>query len=126
VVSSGFTQGHIDDFPGVRAQAERLAAALGSRGPLNVQGRLVGEELAVFEINPRFSGTEAIRAMAGWNGPEALVDFHLGAENALAAFRARPRSFVRTLVEHELERGPQRSAAAAPPPLAVASGVGAP
>jgi carbamoyl-phosphate synthase large subunit len=122
VVSSGFTQGHVDDFPGVRAQAERLAAALGSRGPLNVQGRLVGEELVVFEVNPRFSGTEAMRAMSGWNGPEALVDFHLGAPNALAAFRARPRTFIRTLVEHELEQAPARSAAAVPPPC-VASGL---
>jgi carbamoyl-phosphate synthase large subunit len=124
VVSSGFTQGHVDDFPQVRAQAERLAGALGSRGPLNVQGRLVGDELIVFEVNPRFSGTEAMRAMAGWNGPEALVDFHLGAPNALAQFRARPRTFVRTLVEHELERAPARSAAALPPLLA-AGGVAA-
>jgi carbamoyl-phosphate synthase large subunit len=110
VISSGFTQGHVDDFPEVRAQAESLAAALGSRGPLNVQGRLVGRDLVVFEVNPRFSGTEAIRAMAGWNGPEALVDLHLGLPNRLAAFRARPRTFVRTLAEHELVR----PAAAAP------------
>lgn len=114
VVSSGFTQGHVDDFPEVRAQAERLAAALGSRGPLNVQGRLVGDELVVFEVNPRFSGTEAMRAMAGWNGPEALVDFHLGAPNALAAFRAPRRTFIRTLVEHELERAPAPRAVPTP------------
>jgi carbamoyl-phosphate synthase large subunit len=112
VVSSGFTQGHVDDFPGVRAQAERLATALGSRGPLNVQGRLVGEELVIFEVNPRFSGSEAMRAMAGWNGPEALVDFHLGAPNALAGFRASRRTFIRTLVEHELERAPASPAGA--------------
>jgi carbamoyl-phosphate synthase large subunit len=112
VVSSGFTQGHVDDFPAVRAQAEQLAAALGSRGPLNVQGRLVGDALVVFEVNPRFSGTEAMRAMAGWNGPEALVDLHLGAPVALAGFRARPRTFVRTLVEHELERAPAPPVAA--------------
>jgi carbamoyl-phosphate synthase large subunit len=111
VVSSGFTQGHVDDFPGVRAQAERLAASLGSRGPLNVQGRLVGEALVVFEVNPRFSGTEVMRAMAGWNAPEALVDWHLGAGNPLAGFRARPRTFIRTLAEHELERAPAPRAA---------------
>jgi len=104
VVSSGFTQGHVDDFPGVRAQAERLAAALGSRGPLNVQGRLEGDALVVFEVNPRFSGTEAMRAMAGWNGPEGLVDWHLGAPVALAGFRACPCTFIRTVVEHRLER----------------------
>jgi carbamoyl-phosphate synthase large subunit len=112
VVSSGFSQGEVDDFPEVRAQAEQLATALGSRGPLNVQGRLVGEELVVFEVNPRFSGTEAIRALAGWNGPEALVDWHLGLPSALAGFRARRQVFVRTLVEHPLERGPVPGAAA--------------
>lgn len=107
VISSGFTQGHVDDFPEVRAQAERLATALGSRGPANVQGRLVGDELVVFEVNPRFSGTEAMRAMAGWNGPEALVDWHLGLPSPLAGFRAPRCSFVRTLVEHRLHpRGP--------------------
>jgi carbamoyl-phosphate synthase large subunit len=126
VVSSGFTQGYVDDFPVVRAQAERLAAALGSRGPLNVQGRLVGDELVVFEVNPRFSGTEAMRAMAGWNGPEALVDHHLGAGNPLAGYRPRPRTFIRTLVEHELERAPARSAAVAPPFVAAGGALGAP
>ena len=103
VVSTGFTQGHIDDFPEVRAQAERLATALGSRGPVNVQGRLVGDELVVFEVNPRFSGTEAMRAMAGWNAPEALVDWHLALPSRLAGFRAPRCSFVRTLSEHRLD-----------------------
>ena len=65
---------------------------------------VVDGALVVFEVNPRFSGTEAMRAMAGWNGPEALVDAHLGAPGRLAGFRARPRTFIRTLSEHELER----------------------
>jgi carbamoyl-phosphate synthase large subunit len=102
VVSSGFTQGEIDAFPEVRAAAERIAAAIGSTGPLNVQGRLVGSELVVFEINPRFSGTEAMRAMAGWNGPEALIEWHLGLRPALGAVRPPRCTFVRTLVEYEL------------------------
>ena len=104
VVSSGFSQGDVDDFPEVRAQAERVAAAVGSRGPLNVQGRLVDGELAVFEVNPRFSGTEAMRAMAGWNAVEALVEWHLGLPSSLAGYRARPCAFVRTVVEHRLDR----------------------
>ena len=63
----------IDDFPVVLAAAERIAIALKSTGPLNLQGRLVGSDFLVYEINPRFSGSEAMRAMAGWNGPEALI-----------------------------------------------------
>ena len=109
----------MDEFPEVCAHAERLAAALGSRGPLNVQGRLVGGDLVVFEVNPRFSGTEAMRAMAGWNGPEALVEWHLGLPSSLAGFRVRRRAFVRTLVEHELERP---AAVEAPAPRGVVHG----
>ncbi|HEX9400928.1 MAG TPA: ATP-grasp domain-containing protein [Anaeromyxobacter sp.] len=104
VVSSGFSQGDVEDFPEVRAQAERVAAAVGSRGPLNVQGRLVDGELVVFEVNPRFSGTEAMRAMAGWNAAEALVEWHLGLPSSIAGFRPRPCAFVRTVVEHQLDR----------------------
>lgn len=116
VVSSGFSQGDVDDFPEVRAQAEAVAQAIGSRGPLNVQGRFVGSELVVFEVNPRFSGTETMRAMAGWNAPEALIEWHLGLAPSLAGFRARPSTFVRTVVEHQLERStaPLHAAGMAP------------
>jgi carbamoyl-phosphate synthase large subunit len=108
VVSSGVSQGEVDDFPEVRAQAERVARAVGSRGPLNVQGRLVGSELVVFEVNPRFSGTESMRAMCGWNAPETLVEWHLGLAPSMAGYRASPCTFVRTLVEHRLDRAPPR------------------
>jgi carbamoyl-phosphate synthase large subunit len=114
VVSSGFSQGEVDDFREVRAQAERVAAAVGSRGPLNVQGRLVGSHLVVFEVNPRFSGTESMRAMSGWNAPEALMDWHLGLPSPLAEWRARPCAFVRTVVEHRLDRAPARPASVPP------------
>jgi len=99
-ISSGFTQGCADDFPEVRAMAERIAAAVGSTGPLNVQGRLVGSDFLAFEINPRFSGTTAMRAMAGWNAPEALIDWHLGVEPAMRSYHPRRVRFVRGLVEY--------------------------
>jgi carbamoyl-phosphate synthase large subunit len=101
-ISSGFSQGEVDDFAAARGAAERIAGAVGSTGPLNVQGRLVGGDLVVFEINPRFSGTEGIRAMAGWNAPEALIDWHLGFRSPLAGYRARRSFFVRTVTEVEL------------------------
>jgi carbamoyl-phosphate synthase large subunit len=113
VVSSGFSQGEVDEYPEVRAAAERIAAAVGSRGPLNVQGRLVDGQLVVFEINPRFSGTEGIRALAGWNAPEALVDWHLGEPPALASWRPRRTTFVRTVTECELPVEPEPAARAA-------------
>ncbi|MBI5548038.1 MAG: ATP-grasp domain-containing protein [Deltaproteobacteria bacterium] len=115
-VSSGFSQGEVDDFPEVRAQAEAVARAIGSRGPLNVQGRLVGSELVVFEVNPRFSGTEAMRAMAGWNAAEALIEWHLGLGPTISAFRAQPCTFIRTVVEYRLDRPPAPRLVQAPPP----------
>jgi carbamoyl-phosphate synthase large subunit len=73
VISTGISQGVIDDFPEVRRYAETVALALGSRGPINVQCRLTEEGMRVFEINPRFSGTESLRALAGYNAPDTLV-----------------------------------------------------
>ena len=76
-VSTGISQGLIDDFPEVRRNAERIALALDSRGPINVQCRVVDGESFVFEINPRFSGTESLRALAGYNAPDALIRKHV-------------------------------------------------
>jgi hypothetical protein len=45
-----------------------------------------------------------MRAMAGWNAPEALIEWHLGLATGIAGFRARPCTFVRTVVEHRLDR----------------------
>jgi carbamoyl-phosphate synthase large subunit len=100
VISSGFTQGHVDEFPEVRAAAERISKAMGSTGPLNVQGRFIDGELVVFEINPRFSGTTAMRAMAGWNSPETLIDWHLGLPSKIVDFKPPRVSFIRALAEY--------------------------
>lgn len=72
-ISSGISQGTIDDFPGVRKCCEEIALKLGSRGPLNIQCRKVGEKVFPFEINPRFSGTTFIRALVGFNEPDILI-----------------------------------------------------
>lgn len=76
-VSSGISQGVIDDFPEVRRGCEAIANALGSQGPLNIQCRVAGGALYPFEINPRFSGTTYLRALAGYNEPDLLIRHHL-------------------------------------------------
>ncbi len=100
VISTAHSQGEIDDFGEVRAAAERVATHIGSTGPLNIQGRLMGSEFYVFEINPRFSGSTALRAQAGHNGPEALIDWHLGVEPELGKQAARRGTFVRGLADY--------------------------
>jgi carbamoyl-phosphate synthase large subunit len=67
VISSGYSQGLIEDAPAVRGQAERIAVAVGSRGPMNIQGRVRRGVLLPFEINPRFSASTYLRTLAGFN-----------------------------------------------------------
>lgn len=77
VISSGFSQGEVRNFPEIRGQCEEIARKLGSKGPLNIQCRVVGGKVFPFEINPRFSATISIRAMAGLNEPEILLRHHI-------------------------------------------------
>jgi len=76
-ISSGISQGTIEDLPEIRSECERLAAAIGSKGPLNIQLRVADGKAYIFEINPRFSGTTAFRALAGYNEPDILIRHHL-------------------------------------------------
>lgn len=73
VVSSGYSQGYIGEFPELCAQAERIARVIGSCGPINVQGRVRDGMLLPFEINPRFSASTYLRALAGFNEIDMLV-----------------------------------------------------
>lgn len=98
-VSSGVSQGAIVDAPAVRRDCEAIAEALGSRGPLNIQLRLVGEAIVPFEINPRFSGTTCFRALAGCNEPDLLIRHHVLGE-ALPEVRVRPGRALRALEEY--------------------------
>jgi len=73
VISSGISQGRVCYHKSLQEQAEKIARILNSRGPLNVQCRLVDGQLMVMEINPRLSGTTYLRALAGYNEPEFLI-----------------------------------------------------
>lgn len=73
LVSSGYSQGHIGDYADIRSQAERIAETIGSRGPINVQGRVKGGTFVPFEINPRFSASTYLRACAGFNEVDILI-----------------------------------------------------
>ncbi|MFX0197887.1 MAG: ATP-grasp domain-containing protein [Candidatus Hodarchaeota archaeon] len=76
-LSSGISQGEIGPFPEVTKPCEEVALALGARGPLNIQCRLVDGKVYIFEINPRFSGTTSLRAMVGFNEPDLLIRKHV-------------------------------------------------
>lgn len=99
VISSGISQGEIGRFPEVTEPCERIAAAMGVKGPVNIQCRLVDGVVKVFEINPRFSGTTSIRAKMGFNEPDLLLRRHLSGERIGERFSYREGMVLRSLVE---------------------------
>ncbi len=81
-------------FPEIVAEAARVAVALGVIGPVNVQMRLTSRGPVTFEVNPRFSGTTGMRALAGWNDAAAVVRHFLWDE-AIALAPPRPGRVLR-------------------------------
>jgi carbamoyl-phosphate synthase large subunit len=76
-LSTGYSQGFIVRHSLIQQCCENLSLKLGIRGPVNIQCRLVGDEVKVFEVHPRFSGTTSIRADAGFNEPDILIRNYL-------------------------------------------------
>lgn len=75
LISSGYSQGRIDIYSELCEQAEKIAVAIKSRGPINVQGRVRDGILLPFEINPRFSASTYLRALAGFNEIDIFLDY---------------------------------------------------
>lgn len=102
-ISSGVSQGDIGRFPEVTEQCEQIALALGARGAINLQCRLVAGRVYVFEINPRFSGTTSLRAMVGYNEPEVLIRKHVLGHHIEPHFSYRSGCILRDLRETFIE-----------------------
>ena len=98
VISSGYSQGLIAEFPEVRITAERIANAVGSKGPLNIQGRVRKGTLLPFEINARFSASTYLRALAGFNEVDIFLQ-HLVLGRRAANHQVRSGYYLRTLNE---------------------------
>jgi carbamoyl-phosphate synthase large subunit len=63
----------------ITKQVINIVNALGAVGSCNLQFRLLGDRVFVFEINPRFSGTCGIRYLYGFNDAEMIFEvFRLG------------------------------------------------
>lgn len=103
VISTGYSQGLIDDFREVCEAAERIAMAVSSRGPINVQGRVRDGKFVPFEINPRFSASTYLRAMAGFNEADIFLQ-HLATGKVPGRPLIRPGYYLRTLAEQFVPR----------------------
>ena len=98
VVSSGYSQGYIDTFPELCQQAEKIAGAIQSRGPINIQGRVRNGILMPFEINPRFSASSYLRALAGFNEIDILLAYLMTGELPVSS-SIKPGWYLRSLTE---------------------------
>jgi carbamoyl-phosphate synthase large subunit len=105
LISSGFSQGHFDQYPSICETARTIALAVGSVGPLNIQGRVdkAGRFLP-FEINPRFSATTYLRALAGFNEVDHFIRRLMG-EEARPLGLSRPGWYLRSLTEVVVPEG---------------------
>lgn len=72
-ISTGYSQGYFIEDKKISSFCEDLALQLNSCGPLNIQLRVHGDRIYVFEIHPRFSGTSTMRADVGFNEPDVLL-----------------------------------------------------
>jgi carbamoyl-phosphate synthase large subunit len=78
----------IDDFIEIRKLSEKISLTLGASGAVNIQSKLSGGINKVFEINPRFSATCPMRAVAGINEPDLLYrNAVLGQEIKLNSYK---------------------------------------
>jgi carbamoyl-phosphate synthase large subunit len=99
VISSGISQGEFGPHSEVLEQCTEIAKSLKPTCAVNLQCRLVGGKVFIFEINPRFSGTSSLRAMVGYNEPDVLLRRHLLGESILPNFGYRYAKIVRGLKE---------------------------
>jgi carbamoyl-phosphate synthase large subunit len=102
VISTGISQGHVANWPLVRSACETIAESLSPTAPVNVQCRVVDGVVIPFEINPRFSGTTSLRAMAGYNEPDILIRRDVLGEKIPGRFPYREMMILRGLQEHSL------------------------
>jgi len=102
-ISSGVSQGDIGPYPEVTEACEQITREMGCRGAVNIQCRYHDRSVYVFEINPRFSGTTSLRAMAGYNEPDILIRRHLLGEAIEPRFPYRCGTIVRGLSETFIE-----------------------
>jgi len=63
----------IRPYDEVREACEEIVRSLDVVGPVNLQARVTEEGPTFFEMNTRFSGSTAVRCVAGFNGPDTMV-----------------------------------------------------
>jgi len=86
-ISTGISQGIVEENNEIQEQCERYATRLGITGPANFQGRMINGLFVVFELNARFSGTTPFRVEVGFNDVDLVIRDRLGERVAKPHFR---------------------------------------
>lgn len=108
-ISSGISQGRVIIDEELNRQCLAIAKALGSEGPINIQCRFVDGIVYPFEINPRFSGTTYMRALAGVNEPDLYIRKYLLHGADIPTRRPKEGHILRGLEEVFMEESGVRS-----------------
>ncbi|MBA2662337.1 MAG: ATP-grasp domain-containing protein [Bradymonadaceae bacterium] len=87
-------QAFVDEYSDLNAQVRILAEHLRAHGPVNIQFRLDGDRVKVFEINARFSGTTPLRVHAGFNEVEMILR-HLIEHKSIVQPEIAPMTILR-------------------------------
>lgn len=103
VISSGYSQGYIDEYSDLCNQAEHIANVIQSRGPINIQGRVRDGILMPFEINPRFSASTYLRALAGFNEIDILLEYLITGDIPILT-PIKPGWYLRSLTENYIAK----------------------
>jgi carbamoyl-phosphate synthase large subunit len=80
----------VDHYPDLRKQVETIARRVHTRGPVNMQCRLRNGQAYVFEFNARFSTTNVVRVVCGFNEVDTLVkNFLTGAKTYISTYEPK-------------------------------------
>lgn len=106
ILSTGYSQGFFVNQPDVKKYCEHVAKIVGAVGPLNIQCRRGEKGVYIFEVHPRFSGSASMRALMGFNEPDALIRNFLNIGKTDKIYFKREgyaviRKFANTLVRME-------------------------
>jgi len=102
----GFGLSHtavVADDAEIKKLCLKIAELLDFKGSINIQLRKTAQGIFVFEINPRYSSTTAIRARFGFPDVEWILDTYLMPEKKLTCRPHTGAIAVRYWEEHYLE-----------------------
>ena len=103
-------QAFVNDYPELNQHVRILAEKLKVHGPINIQFRLDGDRMKVFEINARFSGTTPLRVHAGFNEVEMVIR-HVMEQKPIIQPEIKPITILRhwseTIVPHNMLLTPE-------------------